>query len=58
MRVYFDGREIGSLRRPGRIALSPEDPDFTMELATLNELERGPLPAPRRTATSTSRFAN
>jgi hypothetical protein len=28
MRVYLDGREIGSLKRPGRIAVSPEVPAF------------------------------
>jgi len=28
MRVYLDGREIGSLRRPGRIAVSPEVPAY------------------------------
>jgi hypothetical protein len=28
MRVYLDGREIGSLHRPGRIAVSPEVPAY------------------------------
>ncbi len=28
MRVYLDGREMGSLRRPGKIAVSPEAPAY------------------------------
>lgn len=43
MRVYLDGREIGSLHRPGRIALSPEVPAYLGSSGGVNEHFQGLL---------------
>lgn len=43
MRVYLDGREIGSLQRPGKIALSPEVPGFIGSLSGGGEHFQGML---------------
>ncbi len=43
MRVYLDGHEIGSLRRPGKIALSPEVPAYIGSSGGVNEHFQGML---------------
>ena len=43
MRVYLDGREIGSLNRPGKIALSPEVPAYIGSSGGANEHFQGML---------------
>jgi hypothetical protein len=43
MRVYLDGREIGSLKRPGKITFSPEVPGFIGSLGGQNEHFQGAL---------------
>ena len=43
MRVYLDGREIGSLLRPGRIAVSPEVPAYIGSSGGVSEHFQGML---------------
>lgn len=43
MRVYLDGREVGSLDRPGRIALDPTAPAFIGSSGGVNEHFQGRL---------------
>ncbi|MBI5387679.1 MAG: hypothetical protein HZA90_23715 [Verrucomicrobia bacterium] len=43
MRVYLDGREIGSLKRPGKIAVSPVGPGFIGSLGGTSEHFQGGL---------------